>query len=93
MSDRKKLALIELRVTTVVEVPADWGEEEIHFFYAESSHCLDNELRDLLDYKERSGVCTCHRTQAVVIDANPTPEDLELYLLDKHREPTPEGQR
>lgn len=48
MDDRKKIK-VRLSFEIETDVPPDWDEGMIQFFYTDSSHCLGNDLSTLIE--------------------------------------------
>ena len=59
----RRTVALELKTWLLVSVPRDWDENDINFFFNESSHCIGNEFRQIVDEHER-GHCACFRTKA-----------------------------
>lgn len=53
MSEPRKKVLIKIIAEHIIDVPADWGEEEIEFWFNGSSHCISNDLMDCAEEKHR----------------------------------------
>lgn len=66
--EARKLVPVRMTVYLKVEVPDDWDDDAIEFFLNESSHCSNNEVRQLADECDRLGNerCFCSRTSFVV---------------------------
>lgn len=65
-------------VETVQEVPDDWDEEMVEFYYGGgSSWCADNLVDDLIGRRER-GSCNCDIITGRYA-GEATKEDLERY--------------
>tara|TARA_R110000868_G_scaffold411621_1_gene706453 strand:+ start:360 stop:650 length:291 start_codon:yes stop_codon:yes gene_type:complete len=67
----KKDVVIELRIKMLREVPTDWDQRMIGFFFNESSHCIANEIDELKqwndDASEYSCCDSCGRTEVVFL--------------------------
>ena len=55
---------IEISITVLHEVPADWDKEMIEFFLNESSSCASNLMGDIQKQLEKDG-CLCMSTNCV----------------------------
>ena len=59
MSEPRKKVLIKIIAEHIIDVPADWGEAEIEFWFNGSSHCISNDLLDCAEEKHRDdGTCS-----------------------------------
>jgi hypothetical protein len=58
----RKSIVLRMAIDYVVEVPQSWTEEDITFFYNESTHCADNEFNQIADEIEGDEHCLCHRS-------------------------------
>ena len=75
-----------MTVSFVDEVPDFWGKEDIEFYYNDSSHCAQNELRGIHEYeKNLGGYCTiCARSEFEY--AGPAHPDAKCYGPNQPRE-------
>ena len=50
------------------DVPDDWDDDMVEFFFNESSHCADNEAKVILDgLRHSDGFCLCSKHSARVV--------------------------
>lgn len=82
--ERKKV-VVRATIEYVVDVPGDWGAEQVEFWLNESSRCASNTIREISNQFERAadrGNCPCDSvTHAFVRDdapANSTPVAVEV---------------
>jgi hypothetical protein len=63
---KSRTVVIQLKTWIVVSVPQSWNRQDIEFFFNESSHCSNNEFRQIVDEINRTQgqCCTCFRTKA-----------------------------
>src|SRR5882672_3000440 len=57
----RRSIVLRMHIDYIVEVPKAWTEEEIRFFYNDSSHCADNEFNQIAGEIDDEGICLCHR--------------------------------
>jgi hypothetical protein len=53
MTEQRKKALIKISAEHIIDVPSDWGEDEIDFWFNGSSHCISNDLLDCAEEHHR----------------------------------------
>lgn len=79
----EKNILVEHRIKRIVSMPEEWNKESIDFYYDGSSHCMSNDLQEIIDAEEVSmlfGCCNgCDRTSTEVLSMTPTEEEIERY--------------
>jgi hypothetical protein len=61
---RKRTVMIQVTLEVLVEVPEHWTEENINFYYGESSWCGSNIIPELKKY-EKDNRCICDRYKGV----------------------------
>lgn len=78
MQKPQKKVIIELRTKLIAEVPEDWDNEMIEFYYGDSSFCLGNLVEMVAaDNEQDPHHCNiCHRAKVDLICSNPTEQDL-----------------
>jgi hypothetical protein len=65
VSDEKRKVVVAHTYLLEHEVPADWTDEEVEFFYDGSLHCASNEIKTLAGMTV-DGNCCCHIHSAKV---------------------------
>lgn len=59
MTGPRKKVLIKIIAEHIIDVPADWDEAAIEFWFNGSSHCISNDLLDCAEEKHRDdGTCS-----------------------------------
>jgi hypothetical protein len=74
----KKQVPIEIRIKTVVEVPADWNEDQIKFWACEN-HCISNEITALAERDPEDSCSLCADAEVVLLSDSEHPDLLERY--------------
>jgi len=60
-----------MTTTYEVSVPADWGSEDVDFFYNDGSSCANNALLDIQAYHKKHGSCMCDASEFEVVELKP----------------------
>jgi hypothetical protein len=77
---KKKTVRILISFEMDREVPEEWDQNQVEFYYNESSHCMGNEIayEHRAIQKQKNTCDFCHRCSVKVISMNPEPKEDEL---------------
>lgn len=85
----RKRVVVRATIEYDVEVPSDWGAEQVEFWLNESASCANNAIRDIGKFTERldaEGRCACDYVHHVYVrDA----EDPTTHSADPPRSSSP----
>ena len=56
---RQRTVVVKLTMDYVISVPAHWTRDDIEFHRNDSSFCYNNDLRDLGNWTDDEGNCSC----------------------------------
>lgn len=76
----KQLVAIEIRVKTVVELPADWDKDMCAFWFNGSSHCITNELREMVLNEPPNTCSICADAEVLILDSAENQGIVERHL-------------
>lgn len=74
---RSRTVNLDVTIHMVMDIPEDWDEGQIDFYYNMGSWCASN-LLTYLEHREESGRCLCNITDIKYV-GEATEEDEERY--------------
>lgn len=81
----KRTIVMSVTTKLLVEIPAYYSEEQIHFFYNEGTNCSDNQIGALYDQMQRMTEaevgCACRNTRCKYI-REATEEDHRRFAFE-----------
>lgn len=75
---KKKRVVVKHMINVVHEVPDEWTEKDVDFYFNDSLHCANSLRQDLS--KLRDGACLCEDHSAFYL-RDATEQDLEVWNL------------
>lgn len=83
MTDLNKFIKATMTIDVIYEVPEEWDENMINFYFNESSWCADNML-DLLIERSQNGKCSCDITEFSYVK-DVSPEEAEKWGYPRNK--------